>query len=158
MSTQIVQALHPLLYKELLLATRLYEVLAQELAALERLDINSIQSLAQEKNRLLIALDEQTCLRDKQFPYALDMNTLIQITQDVAKPLVNEFYRLVEDYRMLLRRCQTQNEINGRIIGLNRRSIDRQLSLLRGQPTNSILYNQRGTASRTDSKVQYAVA
>lgn len=158
MNALVVPALLAQVKQELLLATRLYELLAQELAALERLDVESIQALAKEKNKLLIALDEQCALREKQFPDIFSSQELNLLSTGVSRSLSNELAHLVEDYRSLLRHCQTQNEINGRIISLNRRSVERQLSMMRGSQPDSMIYNARGGATRVNGRLRHAVA
>lgn len=158
MSETAVRSLTICIEQEQLLASRLYEVLAQELAALERLDSESIQTLAQEKNRLLIAMDELAAQREKQHPHAFDDNTLNSITDLAPLTMINQLHQLMTDYRQMLDRCRTQNEINGRIIAINRRSVERHLSLLRGQQPDAVIYTANGRATRMQGRQRYAVA
>lgn len=158
MSEQAVRSLTHVLEQENLLASRLYEVLAQELAALERLDSDSIQSLAQEKNRLLVAMDEHAGLREKHFPNAFDNKMLKTIIDMAPLALINTLHQLMSDYRSLLDRCRTQNEINGRVINANRRSVERHLTVLRGHQPDSVIYTATGRATRMQGRQRYAVA
>ncbi len=158
MSEQAVRSLTQMIEQEHLLASRLYEVLAQELAALERMDSESIQSLAQEKSRLLVAIDMQVGEREKKHPNAFDESALYLITDLAPLPTINALHQLMNDYRHMLDRCRTQNEINGRIITINRRSVERHLSLLRGHQPDAVIYTADGRATRMNGRQRYAVA
>jgi flagellar biosynthesis/type III secretory pathway chaperone len=158
MSEQAVRSLLQLIEQEHLLSSRLYEVLAQELAALERMDSESIQALAQEKNRLLVAIDLQLSLREKAQPNAFDDATLQRLGELAPLPLVNQLHQLMHDYRQMLARCHTQNDINGRIIAINRRSVERHLSLLRGHQPDAVIYTATGRATRMHGRQRFAVA
>jgi len=158
MSEQAVRSLTVMIEQEQLLASRLYEVLAQELAALERLDSESIQGLAQEKNRLLIAIDLHVGEREKAHRNAFDNVELAHITDLAPLTLINGLHQLIADYRSLLNRCRTQNDINGRIIAANRRSVERHLSLLRGHQPDAVIYTATGRATRMQGRHRYAVA
>lgn len=143
-----VEQLQAALRQETAIAQRLYEVMAQEQSALQRIDSSSIQALAQEKARLLSALDEQLSQRQKLVPNSQQPGALEALIARMPAPLAATLRPLAEQLRDLLQRCHSQNEINGRIISASRRSVERSLSLLRGHQPDAVLYTPHGAATR----------
>lgn len=158
MSATLPQALQLALQQETAIAQRLYEVLAQEQSALQRLDSHSIQALAQEKARLLAALDDQLAQRQKLWPNGHTDGALTAFIANLPALQAAPLQQLANQLRDLLQRCQQQNDINGRIISASRRSVERSLSLLRGHQPDAVLYTPNGTATRMGPARRFASA
>lgn len=152
------EQLQTALRQETAIAQRLYEVMAQEQSALQRMDTASIQALAQEKSRLLAALDEQLAVRQRLVPNSQQAGALDNLIARLPEPLSQSLKALTEQLRELLQRCHSQNEINGRIISASRRSVERSLSLLRGHQPDAVLYTPSGGAARIGPARRYASA
>ena len=156
--TAIAEPLQTAIRQETAIAQRLYEVLAQEQSALQRMDSSSIQALAQEKARLLAALDEQLAVRLKLIPDSQQDGALDAGIDQMAPALAAPLKKAVDHLREVLFRCHSQNEINGRIISASRRSVERSLSLLRGNQPDAVLYTQNGAATRMGPARRFASA
>ncbi|MFZ5843294.1 MAG: flagella synthesis protein FlgN [Pseudomonadota bacterium] len=146
------------LRQETAIAQRLYEVMAQEQSALQRMDTSSIQALAQEKSRLLAALDEQLSQRQRLVPNGQQPGALDALIARLPAPIASNLKQLADQLRELMLRCHTQNELNGRIIAASRRSVERSLSLLRGQQPDAVLYTPNGAATRLGPARRFASA
>lgn len=146
------------LRQETAIAQRLYEVMAQEQSALQRMDAISIQALAQEKSRLLAALDEQFLQRQKLVPNGHHPGALDTLLDRLPAAMATAIRSLSEQLRELILRCHSQNEINGRIINASRRSVERSLSLLRGHQPDAVLYTPNGGATRLGPARRVATA
>lgn len=153
-----VEQLQAALRQETAIAQRLYEVMAQEQSALQRMDTSSIQALAQEKSRLLSSLDAQLSQRQKLVPNSHQDGALDALLARLPAAAAALLQPLVEQLRELLYRCHSQNEINGRIIGASRRSVERSLSLLRGHQPDAVLYTPHGAATRLGPPRRFASA
>lgn len=152
------EALQAALRQETAIAQRLYEVMAQEQSALQRMDTSSIQALAQEKSRLLAALDEQYGQRQRLVPNSQQDGALDALLSRMPAAMAAPLKQLTEQLRELLYRCHSQNEINGRIISASRRSVERSLSLLRGHQPDAMLYTPNGAAARMGPARSFASA
>ncbi len=154
----LVEQLHNCLRQETAFAQRLYEVMAQEQSALQRMDTASIQALAQEKARLLANLDQQLLVRQKLLPGNHGEGAIDHLISKLPATLATPLQVSVDALRELLFRCHSQNEINGRIISASRRSVERSLTLLRGHQPDAVLYTQQGAATRLGPARRVATA
>jgi flagella synthesis protein FlgN len=152
------EQLQTALRQETAIAQRLYEVMAQEQSALQRMDASSIHALAQEKSRLLAALDEQLAQRQKLVPNSLQDGALDALIAHLPPTIAPSVQQLADQLRELLHRCHHQNEINGRIISASRRSVERSLSLLRGHQPDAVIYTPTGSATRLGPARRFASA
>ncbi len=156
--TALLEQLHGCLRQETALGQRLYEVMAQEQSALQRMDTSSIQALAQEKARLLANLDQQLQVRQKLIPGSQGEGAIDNLISKLPEKLGAPLQVAVDALRELLLRCHSQNEINGRIISASRRSVERSLTLLRGHQPDAVLYTQQGSATRLGPARRVATA
>lgn len=154
----LAEQLQAALRQETAVAQRLYEVMAQEQSALQRMDSASIQALAQEKSRLLAALDQQLLARQKLVPNHQAEGAIDTLINTFPAVIANPLQQAVDQLRELLFRCHNQNEINGRIISASRRSVERSLSLIRGHQPDAVLYTPTGGATRMGPARRFASA
>ncbi len=151
MIPQAVEQLCELLSMECALAQRFYEVLAQEQLALERSDTAAIQALAKEKSRLVAAIDEQAGQRER----LTGGRSFTQLRANCPASQQATLGEWLDRTAQLLTRCREQNDLNGRIIAATRRSVERALSLMRGQQPDAVLYTASGAAQRMQLRQAY---
>ena len=96
------------------------------------------QQLAQE-----IHTHTQQCEHAlQQAGFGNDNNSLRTYIERCAKPLLNRWQSL----QALLKQCQTENRINGKLLINSQRRIKQALAILQGKPVEEDLYGKAGQA------------
>ncbi|NQY49870.1 MAG: flagellar protein FlgN [Colwellia sp.] len=115
--------------------TALAQVIANEKNILQQHDPQSLLTVSQEKNTLLLAIQQ------------LDQNISLHqgFAQDkAAGKLVSQLAEITE----LLKHCQQQNLVNGQIIQHSQLAVERmKTSLLESHNKNAITYDNKGKKS-----------
>jgi len=123
---------------------QLQQVLNVEKQALIDRDHEKIEILAQQKQQLLVSLNEA----DQQLAQLLDSQPLPQQLQ----PIKLKITAIVEH-------CHEQNQQNGRAIDLSINSLNRlQRSLIQKRAGNAMTYNAKGKTRGTGSSSGYVSA
>jgi flagella synthesis protein FlgN len=115
--------------------TTLVQIIANEKEILQQHDPQALLSVSQEKNTLLIAIQQldQKIGQDQRF------------AQDKAAGKLTEQLAEITE---LLTHCQKQNLINGRIIQQSQLAVERmKTSLLENHNKNAITYDKKGKKS-----------
>ena len=115
--------------------TLLAEVIANEKQVLQQHDPQALLTISQEKNALLLAI--------QQLDQEIGLNQ--SFAQDkAAGKLTEELAQIAE----LLEHCQQKNLINGQIIQQSQLAVERmKTSLLENHNKNAITYNNKGKKS-----------
>ncbi|MGB1800058.1 MAG: flagella synthesis protein FlgN [Gammaproteobacteria bacterium] len=123
--------LQSLLKQESSVLEDLYTVLQKELLALKERNFESISSLAEEKNMLLVNLEKLD--RDRQ-----------QYSQETETSVTNEIAQLQSEIKVYLDKCQKQNSINGGIIEVSKLFNEKMLDIISGNDTKEATYGATG--------------
>lgn len=128
---------------------KLSELLAREQGLIQSRDLQSLGELIDEKAALISHLDQHARIRHDVLREAgLPANArgwddfLAQVPGAIA--LRDGWQQLNQDFAA----CQTQNEINGRLISRSAQTIDHLLGLLRGQTPSPSLYTAKGNRTQ----------
>jgi len=134
MSSQYHQQLSELMQRELDTVAQLQQLLEQELTLLRQRDATALQQIAAEKGALVEQLEGYG--RDRAAllggaGYSADragLQAFISGAGSVTVPLSTMW----EHLRQALKRCQTQNLVNGQVLEGSRRGAEQVLAILRG--------------------------
>ncbi len=129
---------------------QLLELMLSEQILLEKRNIEAIPKLLKEKTTLINEIEKSAERRLQMF----GLKAIHKHHNAVFEQHVNKVDRLAEPWQQLkhcLDRCRNQNEINGRIIELSQKSIDRTINLFKQslRPNNLTTYSAKGFAQQT---------
>lgn len=123
----------------------LLQLLEQEREALKNRDVDKLEDIIQNKSANLIHLEQSAKLRSawvaKQQKPSEKADVVWQTLVRATKP---DMLREWEEFRTLLRECQEQNEINGKLLARNQQVFARLLAIVRGKDSTDPLYNAKG--------------
>lgn len=144
---------------EVNLCNELYELLAEEQKLLEKQDIDKINELLKEKSSVLNQLEQSAERRLSVFGIKVIHNHHSKLFEQQIQSnglLMSQWQKLKD----AMTRCKTQNEINGRIIELSQKSIDRTINLFKQslRPQNLTTYSAKGLAQQTPLHIRSAKA
>jgi flagella synthesis protein FlgN len=155
--TQLLNIIVKFVEREIQLISALLKILRQEYAAMANNDLPAIETQVNIKQELVKNIQEN----EQNFAAQME-NTGIRLDQqgiDAAlegvdpreKQKVISFW---DELRDLAEQCQRQNEINGRVLEINKINTQRLLNILRGQmPETQTTYGPSGkTNSKSESK------
>jgi flagella synthesis protein FlgN len=137
LSSSISQGLTPteLVAKQHQQLTLLVQIIANEKQILQQHDPQKLLTISQEKNTLLIAIQQldQQIGQDQSFAQDKAAGNLTQELAEIADLLIN---------------CQQQNQVNGQIIQQSQLAVERmKTSLLENHNKNAITYDKKGKKS-----------
>jgi flagella synthesis protein FlgN len=137
LSGAISQGLTPteLVAKQHQQLTLLVQIIANEKQILQQHDPQKLLTISQEKNTLLIAIQQldQQIGQDQSFAQDKAAGNLTQELAEIADLLIN---------------CQQQNQVNGQIIQQSQLAVERmKTSLLENHNKNAITYDKKGKKS-----------
>jgi flagella synthesis protein FlgN len=129
-------------------AEQLIELLDDEFQALGERDLVRLQSILENKQPLLVKLDQHGRTRS-QLLISLQLSADRAGLQALAERSSQgaELLERGDQLQALLERCQAGNLRNGRLIRSNQTSARTMLGILRGGETPS-LYDSRGSTAR----------
>lgn len=123
----------------------LLQLLEQEREALQTRDVEKLEDVIQNKSANLLHLEQSARQRSVWVAEQRKPNekaeTVWQTLIAITKP---EAQREWAEFRTLLRECQEQNEINGKLLARNQQVFSRLLAIVRGRDENDPLYNEKG--------------
>lgn len=115
--------------------TSLEALLEQEHKILQQPKPELLTKLSQEKNELLVAIQETDKTIEQNFDFK-------------QAKYSGEFDEQLKDIKNCLQRCKQQNQINGLIIQQSQLSVERmKTSLLENHNKSAITYNSKGKTS-----------
>jgi flagella synthesis protein FlgN len=137
LSSSISQGLTPieLVAKQYQQLTLLIQIIANEKQILQQHDPQKLLTISQEKNTLLLAIQQldQQISQDQSFAQDKAAGNLTQELAEIADLLIN---------------CQQQNQVNGQIIQQSQLAVERmKTSLLENHNKNAITYDKKGKKS-----------
>lgn len=155
---ELKQRMTMLFELELDSVTDLLRILGDERDALMGHDPQVIEQIIQKKLRHLNDIEDWGRKRDALLRSAGYPCTRDGIERCLAEHHDAELDRHWRALEQLLQECQRQNEVNGGVVSLSRRHVQRALGILRGLPAGQGLYNAAGNAEETTLSKTLATA
>jgi flagellar biosynthesis protein FlgN len=122
----------------------LLNLLEGERQALKARNPQLLEEVIQNKTALLLHLEQSA----KQRGQWVSQSGASQKSEAVWLDLLRKLDPATEDtwleFKDLLKTCQEQNEINGKLLARNQQVFDRLLAIVRGQSENGPLYTAKG--------------
>jgi len=142
-----MESLEALLERERNATARLLEILREEHQALARRDMAELDHTVRKKLQQIAELEALGRNRDA----ALKAGGLVAGREGIEsrlrrQPNSRAENRLWEELQNLLTDCQRQNHINGGMVEISRRYVQRALSLLQGRPLEQETYGPTGAS------------
>ncbi|NVJ60380.1 MAG: flagellar protein FlgN [Gammaproteobacteria bacterium] len=147
------------LNNEINITGQLFELMSEEQSCYERQDVDHLQVILKDKNDLLNQIESSANNRLSLFnirPIQKNHHQLFEQQISGQAELLARWNELKER----MEKCRTQNEINGKIISLSQRSLERTLNLFKQamRPDSLTTYTQKGMANRTSLSMSSAKA
>ena len=142
------QKLSQLLTQETLLATKLLELMQQEQNVLEQglleplktitIDkadcLDQIEAISRKRVQLLFSLSKAPSTVERMKDYIANQ----------PQPINESLTLAVENLELALDKCRHQNSVNGMVISMSQRNVQRNLNILKGTDSESMTYTQKG--------------
>jgi len=145
---QETQKLSQLINKETNLAKGLLDLMLSEKSYLEDGSVEKLNKITEQKAGYLDQL-EITSRNRAQLLLALSRapTTVERMNQYISKqPTVDREHLsvAVEKLEQSLEKCRHQNSVNGMVISMSQRNVQRNLNIMKGTDTESMTYTQKG--------------
>jgi len=128
-------------------AQQLMKLLQDERHILSSNDGAALEAVTDSKQQLAQTIQASTriCsqLLDKA-GFGNDARSLSNYIQSCAEPHASKFKVTWEKLQSILKQCQDENRINGKLINSSQRRIKEALSIIQGQPVEEDLYDRGG--------------
>ncbi|WP_144395145.1 flagella synthesis protein FlgN [Pleionea sediminis] len=143
--------------RELTLCQKLFELLSDEQTCYESQDIDKLNSILKDKGTLIDQIEESS----KHRLAALGIKPLLQNHQSLFEQQIDGETSLGNQWQSLkdvMFRCKVQNEINGKIIMLSQKSLERSINIFKQalRPNNLTTYSSKGKAQQTQLHIRSA--
>jgi flagellar biosynthesis/type III secretory pathway chaperone len=146
MSLELFTQLNTLCIELASLVDELLGTLQNEFELLNQQDIENLSEIAVQKKQLsdkIEHIDQQRNQLIAQTGLDNSRDNIVQLLE-LASMHIKELPDNWRKIEQLTRRCADQNQINGIILGNNRRNVESRLALLRGQPLTPESYSSNG--------------
>ena len=159
LDSNVTNFLKTAMSREETLCQTLFELLADEQKCYETQNIDEISTILKEKSKLLDELEKSSEHRLAVF----GIKSLLKNHQDIYEQQIASNTELLDQWKSLktaMFRCKTQNEINGRIIDLSQKSLERTVNIFKQslRPNNLTTYSSKGKAQQTQLHISSAKA
>lgn len=143
--------------REQSLCNELYELLSDEQSCYETQDIDKLNGILKQKHKILDTLEESSKHRLGVFgikPLLNNHQTLFEHQIQGDSTVVKQW----EALKQQMFRCKVQNEINGKIISLSQKSLERTMNIFKQslRPNNLTTYSSKGKAQQTQLHIRSA--
>jgi len=128
-------------------AQQLMQLLTDERNVISSNDGRALEEITANKEKLAkeIQANTQVCnQRLQQAGYSADNRGLIEYLQSCTETHGIQLKKAWETLQSLLKDCQYENRINGRLLGSSQRRIKQALAILQGKPQDEDLYGSAG--------------
>jgi len=135
---------------DVVLCTKLLDLLTQEQEALKNRDIDRVESILEEKVPMLDALDQSAKARQQWIASVTasasegnegNLNTFFDKSADSG------LRQRWEQLKSLYSDIRNQNEVNGKLLSRHQGTLNRLLDIMRGKTSAPSLYNASGYSS-----------
>ena len=127
--------------------TLLLDLLSQEREALKKRDTDALEIILKHKTEKLMQLDNSAKKRTlwaQQLNIDIKSSGWSQLLQELKKPDIVQSWGALKE---LIDDCKKSNEVNGKLLSRNQKTLSRLLDVVRGKNTNNTLYNAYGSSS-----------
>lgn len=136
---------------------KLLELLEAERTALAERNLERLEEIIREKANHLTQLEKGATqrtlwLQSEQNPSAADAASRWEQLLARSAPALSRHW---QDFRNLLSRCQSENDINGKLLARNQQVFARIISIVRGQQNNLDTYSASAKSKPAKSSGQY---
>jgi len=131
---------------------QLFMALSKEHKILSENDIQSVQTIAEEKILLMEHLEDLNKERRALLETAgLDITStgISDFFQSSKSPRAPQMKALWEEISAFSNKCEKQNNINGIVIEANKRHTENALSILQGKQQKTELYSKKGASIKS---------
>lgn len=139
-------------------AGELFALLQKEYDALKENDVEAIENVAEQKNRIVDSIQQlgrqrQQLVQDYGFSPGNASRT--EFLGSFGSTTTEDLSRRWENLDIKIRECQDQNQVNGRLIEVSQQHVHRALSLLRGEENQGAGYGPKsgGLGSQSFGRV-----
>lgn len=134
----------------------LLQLLHAERDALKERQLDLLEDIIQNKAEHLLSLEKSANLRAQWLadPQAASA-TLEQRWATLLAKQAPHLQPLWQKLRDLLQTCQSENEVNGKMLGRSQQTLNRVLGLLRGQDTSPNLYSGKKNQKHSERPGQH---
>ena len=145
------QKLSQLLNQELQLSANLLQFMLQEKELLESNKHEELQKITADKAYCLDQI-EQTSRNRAQFLISVSSaaSTVGRMKEFINKqhsPIRDSLQTSLDELEKTLEQCRHQNSINGMVISMSHRNVQRNLNILKGDDQDTMTYTQKGQTS-----------
>ena len=153
---QEANQLSQLLTQEINLADNLLNLMQQEKNAIEVGLLEKLQTITSKKAESLDQI-EVIARKRAQLLLALssEASTAARMNQFIAQqpsPALETLTSLVAKLEQSLEKCRHQNSVNGMVISMSQRNVQRNLNIIKGVDHESMTYTQNGQTTSVGSK------
>jgi len=150
------QKLSQLLNQELQLSANLLQFMLQEKELLESNKHEELQRITADKSYCLDQI-EQTSRNRAQFLITVSSaaSTVGRMKEFINKqhsPIRDSLQTSLDELEKTLEQCKHQNSINGMVISMSHRNVQRNLNILKGDDQDTMTYTQKGQTSTIGSR------
>lgn len=153
---QETQKLSQLLTQETLLATSLLDLMLQEQKAMEESSYETLHSLTTKKANCLDQIEEISRLRTQLLlGLSTAPTTVLRMNEYINKQEPSQrraLKSLVDKLELSLEDCRRQNSVNGMIISMSQRNVQRNLNIIKGADQVSMTYTDKGQTTNVGIK------
>lgn len=139
MAMSPAQQLRSVLQSELNIARQLAELLNTEREALALSDIDAINQINQQKQPLIMKLEQHGRQRDgllNATGFPTGKQGLEAFIENQTEDDATALKQLISTLKIAAQHCQQRNQVNGGIVSINRQYLQRAISVLRGATPN----------------------
>jgi len=159
LDNNVVEFLQSAMNHELELCKTIHELLLSEQQLLEKQKSDELAKILTEKSNLINELEASTARRFSVF----GIKVIHKNPQRLFESRIQSTPALMTTWQQLKEKmfsCQTQNQVNGRIIELSRQSVARTMNLFKQalRPNNLTTYSAKGMAQQTQLNISSAKA
>ena len=135
-------------------ARQLMALLQEERNILSGSDGAALETVTHSKEKLAetIQMNTRQCSQYlHQAGFGNDNLSLSKYIETCAEPFATQFKTTWNNLQSILKQCQDENRINGKLLNSSQRRIKQALSILQGQPVEEDLYGSSGEAVNQSS-------
>lgn len=135
-------------------AQKLMSLLQDERNVLSTNDSAALEAITGKKEKLAgtIQTSTQKCKQHlQQAGFGNDSLSLNKYIETCAEPITTQLKTMWSSLQSVLKQCQEENRINGKLITSSQRRIKQALSILQGKPVEEDLYGKAGESINRSS-------
>lgn len=140
---------------QVMVCQKLLECLLSETDLLRKSEFDTLPEIYELKKQLAESLDEKAQYHQKLLGKLTNQQDTSQYdslfnSDALSQEVKDELKRKHQELKDLLASCERQNQINGRVIAINRNLNDQLLTIIKGA-SHTEVYNDKGTIEKGGS-------